>query len=266
MKTSTRPRRSCLPCGRGRPLNTETMMSNQTTDPASTAISRNPATGTLIGTYPFQTADEIERMLVANETAFEQWRTTPLAERADRYRRLAATLRERSEALAMLATNEMGKTIGSARAEIEKCAATIAWIAEHGPAILTDELVETDTEDRAYVSFLPIGTVLAVMPWNFAFWQVIRAAGSIMLSGNGFVLKHAPNVMGCAYALRDAYEASGFPKHLFAILNAGKRRSRSGSRRASRMRGRSALPPSASSWSGRSPRRSRASMWRPCGR
>lgn len=221
MKTSTRPRRSCLPCGRGRPLNTETMMSNQTTDPASTAISRNPATGTLIGTYPFQTADEIERMLVANETAFEQWRTTPLAERADRYRRLAATLRERSEALAMLATNEMGKTIGSARAEIEKCAATIAWIAEHGPAILTDELVGTDTEDRAYVSFLPIGTVLAVMPWNFAFWQVIRAAGSIMLSGNGFVLKHAPNVMGCAYALRDAYEASGFPKHLFAILNAG---------------------------------------------
>lgn len=92
---------------------------------------------------------------------------------------------------------------------------------EHGPAILADEPVATDTEDRAYVSFLPIGTILAVMPWNFAFWQVIRAAGPIMLSGNGFVLKHAPNVMGCAYALRDAYETSGFPKHLFAILNAG---------------------------------------------
>ena len=76
--------------------------------------------------------------------------------------------------------------------------------------------------DRVYVSFLPIGTVLAVMPWNFPLWQVIRAAGPIMLSGNGFLLKHASNVMGCAYALRDAYEASGFPKHLFATLNAGK--------------------------------------------
>ena len=195
-------------------------MSNHVTDPTSTAISRNPATGVLIERYPFQTADEIERMLTVNKAAFEQWRATPLAERADRYRRLAATLRERSDALAMLATSEMGKTIGAARAEIEKCAATIAWIGEHGPAILADEPVETETGDRAYVSFLPIGTVLAVMPWNFAFWQVIRAAGPIMLSGNGFVLKHAPNVMGCAYALRDAFEASGFPEHLFAILNA----------------------------------------------
>ncbi len=196
-------------------------MPDQNTDPSSTAISRNPATGALIETYPFQTADEIERMLVANKAAFEQWRAMPLADRAPLYKRLAATLRDRSESLAMLATSEMGKTIGAARAEIEKCAATIAWIGEHGPAILADEPVETETEDRAYVSFLPIGTVLGVMPWNFAFWQVIRAAGPIMLSGNGFLLKHAPNVMGCAYALRDAYEASGFPEHLFAILNAG---------------------------------------------
>ena len=189
-------------------------------DTPKTAISRNPATGALIGTYPFQAADEIESMLVANETACEQWRAMPLANRAALYQRLAATLRDRSEPLATLATNEMGKTIGAARAEIEKCAATIGWISEHGPAILADEPVETDTEDCAYVSFLPIGAILAIMPWNFAFWQVIRAAGPIMLSGNGFVLKHAPNVMGCAYALRDAFEASGFPKHLFAILNA----------------------------------------------
>jgi succinate-semialdehyde dehydrogenase len=160
-------------------------------------------------------------MLVANKVASEHWRAMPLIGRAALYVRLAATLRDRSESLAMLATSEMGKTIGAARAEIEKCAATIAWIGEHGPDILADEPVETDTRDRAYVSFLPIGTVLAVMPWNFAFWQVVRAAGPIMLSGNGFLLKHAPNVMGCAYALRDAYEASGFPKHLFAILNAG---------------------------------------------
>lgn len=185
------------------------------------AISLNPATGVLTQTYPFQTAAEIERVLVANKAAFEQWRATTLAHRVMLYKRLAITLRDRSESLAMLATSEMGKTIGEARAEVEKCAATIAWMSEHGPGILADEPVETETEDRAYVSFLPIGTVLAVMPWNFAFWQAIRAAGPIMLSGNGFLLKHAPNVMGCACALRDAYEASGFPEHLFAILNAG---------------------------------------------
>ncbi len=190
-------------------------------DPSSSAISRNPATGVLIATYPFQTADEIEHMLFANKVAAEHWRGMTLADRAALYARLAMTLRERSEPLAQLATREMGKTIGSARAEVEKCAATIAWMGEHGPAFLADEPVETDTEDRAYVSFLPIGTVLAVMPWNFAFWQVIRAAGPIMLSGNGFVLKHSPNVMGCAYALRDVYEVSGFPKGLFAILNIG---------------------------------------------
>ncbi len=160
-------------------------------------------------------------MLDANRAAFERWRGTGMAERASLYGRLAGTLRERSEPLARLATCEMGKTIGEARAEVEKCAATIAWIGENGPAILADEPVQTDTEDRAHVSFLPIGTVLGVMPWNFAYWQAIRAAGPIMLSGNGFVLKHAPNVMGCADALRDAIEASGFPPHLFAVLNAG---------------------------------------------
>ncbi len=196
-------------------------MSDPSLDPATAAISRNPATGALIATYPFQTKNEIEQMLVANKAAFERWRAMPMSDRAALYARLAATLRDRSEHFAMLATSEMGKTIAATRAEIEKCAATIAWIGEHGPAILADEPVETETRDRAYVSFLPIGTILAVMPWNFPFWQVIRAAGPIMLSGNGLVLKHAPNVMGCAHALRDAFEASGFPEHLFAILNAG---------------------------------------------
>ncbi len=196
-------------------------MSNQVADPDTAAISRNPATGELIATYPFQTAGEIERLLDANRAAFERWRAMTAEDRASRYARLAGTLLDRSESLALLATCEMGKTIGEARAEVEKCAATIAWIGEHGPAILADEPVQTDGADRAHVSFLPIGTVLGVMPWNFPFWQAVRAAGPIMLSGNGFVLKHAPNVMGCAYALRDAFEASGFPPHLFAVLNVG---------------------------------------------
>jgi succinate-semialdehyde dehydrogenase len=186
---------------------------------ANVAISRNPATGELIARYPFQTADEVERLLDENAAAFRMWRATPMRERVAAYGRLAAELRARSETLAALITAEMGKTIGAARAEIEKCAATIDWIAENGPAIIADEPVSVEGDDQVHVSYLPIGTILAVMPWNFPFWQVIRASGPIMLSGNGFLLKHAPNVMGAAYALQAAYEAAGFPKGLFANLN-----------------------------------------------
>lgn len=184
------------------------------------AISRNPTTGALLATYPFQAADEIERLLAASAAAYANWRATPLAERVACYHRLAATLRDRADVLADLITAEMGKTIGEARAEVMKSASTVDWLAENGPKILADEPAAPDVDDEVYVSYLPIGSVLAVMPWNLPIWQVIRAAGPIMLSGNGFVLKHAPNVMGCAYALQEAFEASGFPSGLFSNLNA----------------------------------------------
>ncbi len=196
-------------------------MTAQNPDASAEAVSRNPATGALIRTYPFQTAGEIEQLLEAGAAAYATWRAAPMAERVACYRRLAQTLRSRSEALAGLITGEMGKTLGEARAEVEKTASALDWLAEHGPAVLADEPAQTGGEDEAYVSYLPIGTVLAVMPWNLPIWQVLRAAGPIMLSGNGFLLKHAPNVMGCACALQEAYEASGFPRGLFAILNAG---------------------------------------------
>ncbi|MCF7531001.1 NAD-dependent succinate-semialdehyde dehydrogenase [Pseudomonas petrae] len=182
------------------------------------ATSRNPATGELIAAYPFQTQTDVEQLLDVNAAAFRLWRATPMRERVAAYRRLADTLRERSESFAALITAEMGKTLAAARGEVEKCAATIEWIADNGPAILADEPVKVDGDDEVHVSFLPIGTVLAVMPWNFPLWQVIRASGPIMLSGNGFMLKHAPNVMGSAYALQEAYEAAGFPKGLFTNL------------------------------------------------
>jgi succinate-semialdehyde dehydrogenase len=192
-----------------------------TITPTSThkATSRNPSTGDFIADYPFQTSDEVERMLQRNTTAFRQWRDTSVAQRIATYRRFASILRSESDTLAGLITAEMGKTIGEARAEVEKSASAIEWIAENGPALLADEHVEVDDAD-VYVSYLPIGTVLGVMPWNLPIWQVIRAAGPIMFSGNGFILKHAPNVMGSAYALQAAYEAAGFPKGLFANLNA----------------------------------------------
>jgi succinate-semialdehyde dehydrogenase len=188
--------------------------------PVPGAVSRNPANGELIATYAFQTPVEVEQMLDENAAAFRLWRATPMMQRVEAYRRLATILRIRSEALASIITAEMGKTIGAARAEVEKCAMTLDWIAEHGPAILADEPVSVDGDDQVHVSYLPIGSILAVMPWNFPLWQVIRASGPIMLSGNGFVLKHAPNVMGSAYALQQAYEAAGFPKGLFTNLNA----------------------------------------------
>ncbi|UZJ62886.1 NAD-dependent succinate-semialdehyde dehydrogenase [Pseudomonas sp. KU26590] len=185
---------------------------------ANVATSRNPATGELIATYPFQTQTDVEQLLDVNAAAFRLWRATPMRERVAAYRRLADTLRERSESFAALITAEMGKTLAASRGEVEKCAATIEWIADNGPAILADEPVNVDGNDEVHVSFLPIGTVLAVMPWNFPLWQVIRASGPIMLSGNGFMLKHAPNVMGSAYALQEAYEAAGFPTGLFTNL------------------------------------------------
>lgn len=192
-----------------------------TITPTSThkATSRNPATGDFIAEYPFQTPDEVEDMLQRNTAAFRQWRDTSVEERVATYRRFAGILRSESDTLAGLITAEMGKTIREARAEVEKSASAIEWIAENGPALLADEHVEVDDAD-VYVSYLPIGTVLGVMPWNLPIWQVIRAAGPIMFSGNGFILKHAPNVMGSAYALQAAYEGAGFPKGLFANLNA----------------------------------------------
>ena len=191
-------------------------MSNQ---PApAVATSRNPATDELIATYAYQTASEVENLLTTNAAAFRLWRATPMRERVAAYRRLATTLRERKDTLAAIITAEMGKTIAAARAEVEKCAVTIEWIAENGPAILADEPVAVEGEDLVHVSYLPIGTVLAVMPWNFPLWQVVRASGPIMLSGNGFLLKHAPNVMGSAYALQQAYDDAGFPPGLFANL------------------------------------------------
>lgn len=184
------------------------------------AVSRNPANGETIATYMFQTPEQVEHLLDQGAWAFRQWRGKTMAERVAAYHRLAIILRERKEVFASTITAEMGKTIEASRAEVEKCANTIDWVADNGPAILADEPAPVEGDEPVYVSYLPIGTILAVMPWNFPLWQVVRAAGPIMLSGNGFLLKHAPHVMGSAYALQDAYEAAGFPKNLFTNLNA----------------------------------------------
>ena len=183
------------------------------------AISRNPATGEEIERFPFQTEAETEQLLTGAHSAYRTWRNTSITDRAKTYTNLAAILRRRAGELAPIITREMGKTLRESRAEVEKCAATTEWYAEHGPAMLADEPVTVDGKDEVHVSYLPIGTILGIMPWNLPLWQTIRAAVPIMLSGNGFMLKHAPNVMRCAYLMRDMWEEAGLPPGLFSVLN-----------------------------------------------
>ena len=183
------------------------------------AVSRNPATGEVIERFPYQDPAAVERILADAQAAFVTWREMPVSQRAEVYLRLAETLRARADEIAAMVTREMGKVAGEARAEVEKCAATAEWYSRNGPALLADEPVAVEGGDEVHVAYRPTGIILGIMPWNFPLWQAIRAAVPIMLSGNGFILKHAPNVMGCAYLLRDAWEDSGLPHGLFGVLN-----------------------------------------------
>ncbi len=187
-------------------------------DAEAGAISRNPATGTLIARYPFQTERQIEETLAETHAAYLAWRTVPIAKRAEVVGALARVIESETDRFASLITDEMGKTLKEARAEIVKCATATAYFAANGPAMLADERAPVE-EDEVYISYLPMGPVLGIMPWNFPFWQAIRAAVPIILGGNAFLLKHAPNVMGCAYAIKDCWEKAGAPNGLFNVLN-----------------------------------------------
>ncbi len=187
--------------------------------PAGEAVSRNPATGAFIERFPFQAKGEIEALLCGAQSAYEAWRAVPIEQRAALYVRLSEVLLARKDRIAPVITAEMGKILKDAGSEVEKCAATARWFAEHGPALLADEPVAVEGDDPVHVSYLPIGTILGIMPWNFPLWQAIRASVPIMLSGNGFILKPAPSTMRCAYLLQEAWDAAGLPRGLFAILN-----------------------------------------------
>jgi succinate-semialdehyde dehydrogenase len=185
---------------------------------SSHAISLNPATGQVIAEYPFEHQAELEQSLVRAANGFTIWRRQPVDERAEQLRRMAEVLRQNAEAMARMITSEMGKPIAQARAEVEKCAVTCLWYAANGPAMLTPEQTPVE-DDKACIHYLPLGPILAVMPWNFPIWQVMRGAIPIILAGNTYVLKHAPNVMGCAYLLRDAWAQAGLPEGVFEVIN-----------------------------------------------
>lgn len=182
------------------------------------AISLNPVNGQVFAEYPFEKAADLEQSLVRAAAGFKNWRREPISARAGVLRNMAQVLRAKAESMAQMITAEMGKPIAQARAEIEKCAVTCDWYAEHGPAMLLPEKTSVEN-DKARIEYLPLGPVLAVMPWNFPIWQVMRGAIAIILGGNTYVLKHAPNVMGCAYLLRGAWAEAGLPEGVFEVIN-----------------------------------------------
>ncbi|MDD0974992.1 aldehyde dehydrogenase family protein [Pseudomonas fontis] len=182
------------------------------------AISLNPATGEQIAAYPYENDAALDASLNRASEAFKAWKRKPLAERSLAMIALANALRDNAEAMARMITLEMGKPVVQARGEIEKCAQLCEWYADQGPAMLTPEPTQV-RNGRARIEYRPMGPILAVMPWNFPIWQVLRGAVPTLLAGNTYVLKHAPNVMGSAYLLRDAFTRAGFADGVFEVIN-----------------------------------------------
>jgi succinate-semialdehyde dehydrogenase / glutarate-semialdehyde dehydrogenase len=177
----------------------------------------NPTDGSLVREHAEATPEELAGALAAAARAFESWRRTSFAERASVLRRAGELLRERRSELARLMALEMGKPVAQGRGEAEKCAWVCDHYAEHAERLLAPEAVATDAS-KSYVAFEPLGPVLAVMPWNFPFWQVFRFAAPALMAGNVGLLKHASNVSGCALAIEGILHAAGVPRDAFRAL------------------------------------------------
>jgi succinate-semialdehyde dehydrogenase / glutarate-semialdehyde dehydrogenase len=180
----------------------------------------NPATGEVIKTFPALTEGEIEQKLQLAVSVFRAERKTPFAVRAKRMLKAAEILERDKEKFARLMTLEMGKTCKSAIAEAVKCTTACRYYAENTERFLADEVVETGAK-KSFIRYLPIGPILAVMPWNFPFWQVIRFAAPALMAGNVGLLKHASNVPQCALAIEGIFREAGFPEGSFQTLLIG---------------------------------------------
>jgi succinate-semialdehyde dehydrogenase/glutarate-semialdehyde dehydrogenase len=177
----------------------------------------NPATGELIKDHAEHNDAEAAHIVEQVHEAFRSWRETSFEHRAGLMRAAAEEQRKDKQEYAEIITQEMGKTITESLAEVEKCAWVCDYYAENAAKFLADEPIQTDAS-RSFVAFEPIGVVLAVMPWNFPFWQVIRFAAPALMAGNAGVLKHASNVPGCALALEQVFRCAGFPENIFRTL------------------------------------------------
>lgn len=182
-----------------------------------TMQSVNPVNGSVLGRFDTWDEPRVRKALDLAERAAPQWAAMTVDERGALFRRAAGILRQRLDQYAEIITQEMGKLTREARAEIEKCATVCDYYADEAPRMLADEVLESDAT-RSLVAWQPLGTVLAVMPWNFPFWQVFRFAAPALMAGNTAVLKHASNVPRCALAIEEIFRDAGFPAGAFQTL------------------------------------------------
>ncbi|MEX2395661.1 MAG: NAD-dependent succinate-semialdehyde dehydrogenase [Balneolales bacterium] len=180
--------------------------------------SKNPATEKNIAEYPETSIEEVDQILHNMSQAQREWARTSLHVRSDRLLKLASLLEENKDEYAGLITDEMGKPLSQAIGEVEKCAWVCRFYAEKGPGYLEDEAVPTDSDQKYMISYQPLGIILAIMPWNFPFWQFIRHAAPSFMAGNSIILKHASNVSGCALAIEKLMIMAGFKDDLFRSI------------------------------------------------
>ena len=183
----------------------------------------DPATGEVVAEYDEHDEQEVDRAVAAAADCFRTWRDRPFDERAAPLLDAAERLESEAGRWAELMATEMGKPLDQGRSEAEKCAWVCRYYAEHGADFLAPEPVETDAS-RSFVAFRPLGPILAVMPWNFPFWQVLRAAAPALMAGNTMLLKHASNVPGCARAIERIFRDAGLPSGAFTSLLVGSER------------------------------------------
>ncbi|MFA9390132.1 MAG: NAD-dependent succinate-semialdehyde dehydrogenase [Prolixibacteraceae bacterium] len=177
----------------------------------------NPYNGEPIGVHTALTPEELDEKLNRGMIAFQSWKEVPLSERCSLLKNAGQVLRNNVELYATMITQEMGKPISESRSEVNKCAWVCDYYAENAAAFLADEIIPTDAE-LSFVAHHPIGSVLAIMPWNFPFWQVFRFAAPTLTAGNTGLLKHAPNVFGCAKLIEEVFVKAGFPPDVFQNL------------------------------------------------
>lgn len=177
----------------------------------------NPTTDEEINIYNEMSEAEIEKILFASNQEFLSWKKTDFNYRAVRMKKAAEVLRSKKNKWAEIMTLEMGKPIAQSFSEVEKCAWVCDYFADNAEKFLSDDFIETDAS-KSFVTYKPLGVILAIMPWNFPFWQVFRFAAPNLMAGNAGVLKHSSNVTGCALAIEEIFHEAGFPENLFRTL------------------------------------------------
>ena len=183
----------------------------------SELISINPENGSLVGTYPEHTSEEINKIISDVNSSFNYWKKIELKERCQYFRHLSIVLQSRKDEFARIMALEMGKPISQGKAEIDKSAWVCDYYADNASDFLSIKEVKTDASE-SYITFQPLGAVLAIMPWNFPFWQVFRFAAPAMIAGNVSILKHSSNVQGCADAIEGLFLEASFPENVFRNL------------------------------------------------